>query len=66
MHAHGVRESGSGDVLTTAVTTLATSLAAALQPPCSESSHNSAHSVHQLLHSADLGALSLHLQGLLS
>ena len=41
--AHGVRKSGSSDVLTTAVTTLATSLAAALQPPCSESSNNSAH-----------------------
>ena len=41
--AHGVRKSGSSDVLTTAVTTLAISLAAALQPPCSESSNNSAH-----------------------
>ena len=41
--AHGVRKSGSSDVLTTAVTTLATSLAAALQPPCSESSNSSAH-----------------------
>ena len=41
--AHGVRKSGSSDILTTAVTTLTTSLAAALQPPCSESSHNSAH-----------------------
>lgn len=38
-----VRKSGSGDVLTTAVTTLATSLAVALQPPCSESSNSSAH-----------------------
>ena len=42
-HAHGVRKSGSSDVLTTAVTILATSLAAALQPPCSESSNNSPH-----------------------
>ena len=41
--AHRVRKSGSSDVLTTAVTTLATSLAAALQPPCSDSSNNSAH-----------------------
>lgn len=30
--AHGIRKSGSSDVLSTAVTTLATSLAAALQP----------------------------------
>ena len=38
---HGVRKSGSSNVLTTAVTTLATSLAAALQPH-GESSHENA------------------------
>jgi len=60
---HGVRKSGSSDVLTTAVTTVATSLAAALQHGESSSgasNHKNAGSSTPPQPNVG-GALSLHL-----